>query len=245
MGKRIAILLMLLAAAVLLPFTAVLADEFDNVPVTSDGVTQKLHWDKLNIRNGKMVVTVTGFNEVKGKDFGMLSVVAEGKEFQAKSAKDDKKGNCVYSFDCSAMPGAMWFYPADGGARVLLWKDSKYMLADPWIPADYAGVWKGTAIPADGGTELELTCELRTDGTGTYSYRSGENAAMLPFSVRIQNRLFTAEIAGGVMPVTEVKGTWKLQQTELLLEARAVYRDGEDMLYSVKLSKSNETNNGD
>ena len=66
MGKRIAILLMLLAAAVLLPFTAVLADEFDIVPVTSDGVTQKLHWDKLNIRNGKMVVTVMGFNEVKG-----------------------------------------------------------------------------------------------------------------------------------------------------------------------------------
>ena len=201
--------------------------------------------ETINIKNGKMVVKVSGFTEVKGKDFGLLSVIAQGEEIRAESAKDDRKGNCTYTFKCSAMPDAMWFYPADGGARVLLWKDSDYVMKDPWISPEYAGVWEGTAVPAGDRAELQLTCELHTDGTGIYSYKSEDGAAKLPFTVVLDGREFHAVVAEGVMPVTALEGTWKLQRAVLKLDVKAILSDGEEVSYTVSLRKSAETEDGE
>ena len=82
MRKKFAMLLALLLIAAALPLAAQ-ARDFFNVPVTSDGITQKLQWETINIKNGKMVVKVSGFTEVKGKDFGLLSVIAQGEEIRA------------------------------------------------------------------------------------------------------------------------------------------------------------------
>ena len=117
MKRMTAFILALLLAACAIPFTAA-ADK----AVTVDGVTQKLNWDNMFIKDGNMVITMKGFDQVGGEKFGNLSVLIGDEEIIAYAAKDIGDGKCDYSFTgCKALPDAIVFRPDDGSnSRILI-----------------------------------------------------------------------------------------------------------------------------
>ena len=234
MKRKTAWFLCLLAAILLLPYVSFGGSEIPDAEVTVNGTTYTLRWETININKGKMNVTVSGFGKAKGKDVGWLSVITGGVEKEAKSAKNDGKGNCIYSFESSALPDAILFTP-NGGQKILLWKDSSY-----GIPATYTGIWEGTAAPKDGGTEFALHVILRYDGTGEYSYRTEDSGAKMPFTLEVKDTSFTAVPAGGLLSVTGLKGSFRLRRAVLEADVTAVYSDGGETAYTVKLRKAAE-----
>ena len=230
-------LALLLAAWLLLPAASQAAGGKFGADVTVNGTTRFLQWEKMNVRNGKLVVTVSGFGREKGKNVGELSVIVGGQEKRPKKQQDDGKGNCVYTFESTALPEAILFYPADGGETVLLWRDGE---SGYGIPETHTGKWKGTATPEDGSPEFTVTLSLAFDGTGEYKYMREETGAMVPFTVRLNNWAFYADVTADIVPVEKLEGTQTLQRGTLLLKVTAFLRNGEKEDFTVKLKKVRE-----
>lgn len=235
MKRKTALVLALLMFVSLFPFAVSHAGS--GVPVTVNGETRTLDWDKINIKDGVMKVLILGFEKRdKGEQFGTLAVIAEGREIRSKKAQDDGKGGCTYYFDCSAMPDAILFYPADDpDRRILIWKSSSF-----GIRSTYVGEWVGTAVPMEGGNEFTVTASLEFDGKGQFKYLRGDSGAMLPFVAQVDGRDFEAKVADGVMPITELKGKLKYSRTTLYAKITVVYRDGGEETFDITFTRKTE-----
>lgn len=234
MKRMTAFILALLLAACAIPFTAA-ADK----AVTVDGVTQKLNWDNMFIKDGNMVITMKGFDQVGGEKFGNLSVLIGDEEIIAYAAKDIGDGKCDYSFTgCKALPDAIVFWPDDGSdSRILIWKDSESNLAT--LPGSYTGNWEGIATPKDGSPEFVVFLRIDFDGRGNYKYMTEERGALVPFYAKLKGNEITAKVEADIpLPVKELTGTLvKREEDSMTLEITARNYDGSEASYDVKIVK--------
>ena len=213
MKRMTAFILALLLAACAIPFTAA-ADK----AVTVDGVTQKLNWDNMFIKDGNMVITMKGFDQVGGEKFGNLSVLIGDEEIIAYAVKDIGDGKCDYSFTgCKALPDVIVFWPDDGSdSRILIWKDSESNLAT--LPGSYTGNWEGIATPKDGSPEFVVFLRIDFDGRGNYKYMTEERGALVPFHAKLKGNEITAKVEADIpLPVKELTGTLVKREEERLI----------------------------
>ena len=237
MKRRNVLFAFLLLITGLLPFVVSEAGESTAVTVTVNGETRQLDWDDLFTKDGKMTIRVTGFKKTdRGEDFGMLGIIAGEKEIKALSAEDDGQGHCTYTFENSSMPDAVFLYAADGsGRRILIWKTFDFKGA---VPAACVGQWKGSAVPKKGGDKFTVTLSVDFDGQGLFKYKREDSAGMLPFTAKITEKKFTAIVANELMPITKIKGNWKISKGKLKLTATVTYRDEEEKeTFTVTLKK--------
>ena len=104
------------------------------------------------------------------------------------------------------------------------------------LPAEYTGIWKGTAAASGAGNPFELTVEIRPDGNARASFTVDESLRRVPFTFSETEKEFTVNVSTAGVDKAEV--TWEAEGESLNMAIRLILSDGTDMNYTVALQKT-------
>ncbi len=112
--------------------------------------------------------------------------------------------------------------------------------ADTAIPPELVGIWEGEGKPKNGGTAIQLTVRVRSDGTGDYSFDQGSYHESFPFTLSREDNRFSVDIPA-TSNLGKVEGTWELKDDTLLLDITSTFTQGGSYSYLAECRKTKVT----
>ncbi len=101
------------------------------------------------------------------------------------------------------------------------------------IPAELVGTWKGTGIPKNNGTQIELEFKVNADGTGEYTFIQGKYRESQP--IRISNR--ENRFSLNVVDNNTCEGTYAYEDGVLTLDITTTFANGRTYAYTARCMK--------
>lgn len=188
------------------------------------------------IRNNKMIIVA------------WANVIVGGKEIESQTVHiSTSTGDGVYSyvFDTDQMPEEVLLYPyEDPKNGIPVWKTGDPVMELPSaeaasaVPEELVGSWKGTGTPKNGGPAIDLSAEIKADGTGEYVFIQDDYRESYPFTISSEDNRFTVDIPeDNLLHITECGGTWTLEEGKLLLDITTVFANGRSYSYTAECVK--------
>ena len=105
---------------------------------------------------------------------------------------------------------------------------------------ELAGTWSGSGKPVGGGSDIALTVEINSDGTGIYSFVQGAYEESYSFSLVDNGNSFSVNIpSNNKLGIDSCGGTYEYDGSILTLHIKTTFANGGAYEYDADLSKNN------
>lgn len=102
------------------------------------------------------------------------------------------------------------------------------------IPAELVGTWKGTGIPKNNGTRIELEFTVRADGTGEYTFIQGDYRESQPILISSRENRFSLNVVDN----NTCEGTYAYEDGTLTLDITTTFASGRTYEYTARCTKA-------
>ena len=216
----------------------------------------------VSIRDGQIVIPAWAYAMADDVRYDPVQV-----NFAANG--DEETTSLTFTMPYDGLPDEIYLYPEDDEENaVLLWNaeeaaEEAVEDATEEIPeemteaameegavgedaenifAELAGTWHGTGVPTGGGPQIDLTAEVREDGTGEYTFLQAGYEESYPFTLEAEGQTFSVNIpADNVLHITSCEGTYDLNEDgTLLLDIVTTFITGTQFSYNAECEKVGE-----